>query len=118
MIHASQASFISLFPFFSPEHEIQIEITQTELPRNMLLGYQTYRSSIQTFARRALSTTVTSDGEGVAATVQLYQYAICPFCNKAKALLDYARVPYQSIEVNPLNKAEIKWYVWQRWLWM
>jgi microsomal prostaglandin-E synthase 2 len=40
--------------------------------------------------------------------ITLYQYAICPFCNKAKALLSYASQPYDSVEVNPLTKAEIK----------
>lgn len=43
-------------------------------------------------------------------SIQLYQYAICPFCNRVKALLDYARIEYSTIEVNPLTKAEIKWY--------
>ena len=38
----------------------------------------------------------------------LYQYAICPFCNKVKALLDYAKQDYDIVEVNPLSKAELK----------
>jgi glutaredoxin len=42
------------------------------------------------------------------AKIQLYQYAICPFCHRVKALLDYAGVDYQVTEVNPLTKAEIK----------
>mmetsp|Transcript_36963 Transcript_36963/g.54070 ORF Transcript_36963/g.54070 Transcript_36963/m.54070 type:complete len:291 (+) Transcript_36963:58-930(+) len=40
--------------------------------------------------------------------LKLYQYAICPFCHKAKALLSYASVPHEIVEVNPLNKAELK----------
>jgi microsomal prostaglandin-E synthase 2 len=43
--------------------------------------------------------------------LQLYQYAICPFCNRVKALLDYMDIPYTAVEVNPLTKGEIKWYV-------
>ena len=31
--------------------------------------------------------------------VKLYQYAICPFCNKAKAAFDLLKVPYEQIEV-------------------
>jgi len=50
-----------------------------------------------------LSTTAAS-----AVNVQLYQYAICPFCNRVKALLDYTSIPYSTTEVNPLTKAEIK----------
>lgn len=42
-------------------------------------------------------------------SIKLYQYAICPYCNMIKALLDYASIEYESIEVNPLTKSEIKW---------
>ena len=40
--------------------------------------------------------------------IKLYQYAICPFCNKAKAALNYLKVPYETKEVNPLTRGEIK----------
>ncbi|KAH7521036.1 hypothetical protein ACOSP7_011166 [Xanthoceras sorbifolium] len=41
--------------------------------------------------------------------VVLYQYEACPFCNKIKAFLDYYNIPYKVVEVNPINKKEIKW---------
>ncbi|PSR99570.1 Glutathione S-transferase family protein isoform 1 [Actinidia chinensis var. chinensis] len=41
--------------------------------------------------------------------VVLYQYEACPFCNKVKAFLDYHDIPYKIVEVNPMNKKEIKW---------
>lgn len=41
-------------------------------------------------------------------SVHLFQYEICPFCNKVKALLDLHNVPYETTEVNPLTKGEIK----------
>ncbi|GAV56714.1 GST_C domain-containing protein/GST_N_3 domain-containing protein [Cephalotus follicularis] len=41
--------------------------------------------------------------------VVLYQYEACPFCNKVKAFLDYNKIPYQVVEVNPISKKEIKW---------
>jgi glutaredoxin len=44
--------------------------------------------------------------------LRLYQYAICPFCNRVKSVLGYAGVAYETVEVNPLTKAEIKWYVY------
>lgn len=37
----------------------------------------------------------------------LYQYKICPFCNRVKAYLDYLNVDYSTIEVDPLRKSEI-----------
>ena len=41
--------------------------------------------------------------------VVLYQYDVCPFCNKVKAFLDYQGIPYTAVEVNPLTKREMKW---------
>lgn len=50
-----------------------------------------------------------SQSRGFAApTVQLYQYEICPFCCKVKAFLDWQKVGYSTVEVNPISKAEIK----------
>jgi glutaredoxin len=43
--------------------------------------------------------------------IELYQFAICPFCNQTKALLAYTNSTYTAIEVNPLTNAELKWYV-------
>tara|TARA_B100000795_G_C22710036_1_gene403157 strand:- start:31 stop:1065 length:1035 start_codon:yes stop_codon:yes gene_type:complete len=40
--------------------------------------------------------------------IVLYQYKICPFCNKIKAFLDFYGLAYTTIEVNPLTKEEIK----------
>ena len=38
---------------------------------------------------------------------KLYQYDVCPFCSKVKAVLFYKKIPYDAIEVHPLNKKEI-----------
>lgn len=43
-----------------------------------------------------------------AASITLYEYKICPFCNKVKAYLDFLELDYKSVEVNPLTKSEIK----------
>ncbi|KAL3776304.1 hypothetical protein ACHAW5_002613 [Stephanodiscus triporus] len=40
--------------------------------------------------------------------VRLYQYQICPFCNITKSLLSHSKLDYESVEVNPLTKAELK----------
>ena len=41
-----------------------------------------------------------SSGSAAAASpIQLYQYKICPFCNKAKAYMDYLGIEYTAIEV-------------------
>jgi len=42
------------------------------------------------------------------AAVTLYQYDVCPFCNKVRAFLDLHKVPYTIVEVNPLFKNELK----------
>ena len=38
---------------------------------------------------------------------KLYEYTVCPFCWKVKAILDFKGIPYERIEVNPMNKKEI-----------
>ena len=40
--------------------------------------------------------------------VTVYQFESCPFCRKARAVLDLARIPYNVVEVNPLTKSETK----------
>ena len=38
----------------------------------------------------------------------LYQYTVCPFCCKIRALLNYKNIKCNFVEVNPLNKKEIR----------
>jgi microsomal prostaglandin-E synthase 2 len=41
-------------------------------------------------------------------SVTFYQYEPCPYCCKTKAVMDFLKVPYKVVEVNPLNKKELK----------
>lgn len=41
-------------------------------------------------------------------SVTLYQFESCPFCRKARAVLDLCNIPYNVVEVNPLTKSETK----------
>jgi len=38
---------------------------------------------------------------------RLYKYKICPFSNIAKVFLEYQKIPYEPVEVNPLTRAEL-----------
>lgn len=40
--------------------------------------------------------------------IVLYQFEVCPFCNKVRAYLDYNKIPYRVVEVDPLRKTELK----------
>ena len=60
-------------------------------------------ASAPTAAIRGLSQQIQSDDP----KYTLYQYAICPYCNIAKTLFHYGRIPYKAVEVNPLTKKEI-----------
>ncbi|KAG8011744.1 Prostaglandin E synthase 2 [Nibea albiflora] len=44
----------------------------------------------------------------------LYQYKTCPFCSKVRAFLDYHRLPYEIVEVNPVMRTEIKWSTYRK----
>lgn len=39
---------------------------------------------------------------------RLYQFESCPFCRKVRSCLDYHKIPYELVEVNPMNKDETK----------
>lgn len=38
----------------------------------------------------------------------LYQYDVCPFCNKVRAYLDFHAIPYTVVEVDPFGKTELQ----------
>ena len=38
--------------------------------------------------------------------IKMFQYEICPFCNKIKAVLDYCKVPYDTVEVKRKREGE------------
>ena len=42
---------------------------------------------------------LSSGSAAAVAPIQLYQYKICPFCNKAKAYMDFLGIEYSAIEV-------------------
>uniref|UniRef100_A0A803SRK1 GST N-terminal domain-containing protein n=1 Tax=Anolis carolinensis TaxID=28377 RepID=A0A803SRK1_ANOCA len=44
----------------------------------------------------------------------LYQYKTCPFCSKVRAFLDYHRLPYEIVEVNPVMRREIKFSMYRK----
>ena len=39
--------------------------------------------------------------------VTLYQFTLCPFCNKVRAALDIKGVDYETVEVSPRTKVEL-----------
>lgn len=44
----------------------------------------------------------------IAVHAKLYQYYACPFSWKVRALLQYKQIPFEVVEVHPLNKKEIQ----------
>lgn len=65
---------------------------------------------------RALSSTAAAESAAAAPQspipkedmkITLYQYEVCPFCNKVRAYLDYNKIPYSIVEVDPMRKKEL-----------
>ena len=40
-------------------------------------------------------------------TVKLYEFSLCPFCNKVRAGLELKGIPFESVEVSPRSKVEL-----------
>lgn len=61
--------------------------------------------------RPAFSTTAAAAAAAAASSgpqITLYQYQVCPFCNKLQTYLEYHKIPHKRVEVNPLSKKEMK----------
>ena len=65
-----------------------------------LAVYSYQREQWRTFSESVASVSHPHD-------ITLYQYKICPYCSRPKTLLDFLRVPYRAVEVNPLTKSQI-----------
>uniref|UniRef100_A0A7S3EKV0 GST N-terminal domain-containing protein n=1 Tax=Rhodosorus marinus TaxID=101924 RepID=A0A7S3EKV0_9RHOD len=64
-------------------------------------------NSVLSQGRRLSSAMLKRFSSAATHSVELYQYEVCPFCAKAKATMDYYKVPYSTVEVNPLSKKEL-----------
>ena len=76
------------------------------LPRTCNDTARRYQSSDQTTA--TVSDNSNQDDDVHRYRYQLYKYKICPFSNMAKVFLEYNKIPFESVEVNPLTKAELE----------
>jgi len=73
-----------------------------------MISWSTQVSSVAHRLCRTTTRSVASHAVRQTHDLTLYQYAICPFCHKTKALLNYSGTSYKAVEVNPLTQAEIK----------
>ena len=60
--------------------------------------------ALSSFSTRYFSVT----RQDLVSPLTLYQYATCPFCNRVKSYLDFMKVNYDVVEVNPISKKQIK----------
>jgi microsomal prostaglandin-E synthase 2 len=63
--------------------------------------------SYSSAAAPSLGPTLPATGLPGPPSVVLYQYESCPFCNKVRAYLDFRRVKYTVVEVDPLFKSAL-----------
>ncbi|XP_030625713.1 prostaglandin E synthase 2-like isoform X2 [Chanos chanos] len=68
--------------------------------------YQTFKLSVHQTHLSEDDLFHESDSE---TKLTLYQYKTCPECSKLRAFLDYYGIPYETVEVSPVTRQEIKW---------
>ena len=86
----------------SPEINLSAALLQSSLPTTQT---QTLNNNRQYYPTRYFTSTLYNSEQP---NIKLYQYHICPFCNITKSLLSYTKLNYETVEVNPLTKAELK----------
>ncbi|KAL7828567.1 hypothetical protein SRHO_G00322010 [Serrasalmus rhombeus] len=67
--------------------------------------YQTVKLTLQ----QHLAEEAKAPDLGTDLKLTLYQYKTCPFCSKVRVFLDYHGISYETVEVNPVMRQEIKW---------
>lgn len=64
-------------------------------------------STVLFYDKRFITTKTLSIRYALGVSHRAFFSDICPFCCKLKAFLNWQRVPYAAVDVNPLSKAEI-----------
>ncbi|CAJ2642924.1 unnamed protein product [Trifolium pratense] len=89
------------------------DLSTPPIVRSDVIGFRYYSSAATAAAtstpQQDLKTRGAEQNSFNPKEVVLFQYEACPFCNKVKAFLDYHGIEYKVVEVNPMNKKEIKW---------
>ena len=107
-------------------YQNQPTVPRTDLATTLAPAVASLNTSIRFFASSSSAPTTTTALQYPPSNlnIQLYQYRICPFCNRVKTVLDYIHnssqrtttresdnttlLSVQNIEVNPISKTEIK----------
>ncbi|KAJ8772670.1 hypothetical protein K2173_027847 [Erythroxylum novogranatense] len=84
-------------------------VSRPSVARDVFTGTMFFSVASSSLEQEAHAKELPPAGNFLPKDVVLYQYEACPFCNKVKAFLDYYNIPYKVVEVNPINKKEIKW---------
>jgi len=68
----------------------------------------TFTSSKLMFSSKTEMQASSSPTSSPPVKITLFQYKICPYCNRVKSLLDFLDIEYTSVEVSPLTKSQLK----------
>ena len=82
-------------------------LVSASVPFAVLASSTRHYSSSTSSAAAAAATTASVVNSGQD-PITIYQYKICPYCSRPKTFLEYMKVPYEAVEVNPMTKAELK----------
>jgi microsomal prostaglandin-E synthase 2 len=70
-----------------------------------------HHASVRFLTSEATTTTTGNQTQTIPSPpldITLYQYSTCPFCNRVKSYLDFMKLKYKVVEVNPMSKKELK----------
>lgn len=100
----------SRFLLYASSAATAVALTSSMTRTTCLAEFSTMASPQQTISPAATTTAITKRNISTsgAPDIVLYQFEVCPFCNKVRAFLDYHGIPYRVVEVDPLRKTELK----------
>ena len=105
---------LSTLPSIRAFHHQRTHHTATRLPRISLLASSGLAALFVGFHVHCQSSKNDPAPSPVLPELTLYQYQMCPYCNKARAFLDYHDIGYNVVEVDLFFRRKLKSFKYRK----